>query len=239
MQTMDAGAQERAQRIADHRSSLWVYRIVRRLIIVVLFRYFRVRHRGAHNLNVEGAVIVAPVHRSNLDAPLIAGVGSRRMRALAKEALFSNRLLAAFLAALGAFPVRRGGTDREAMRAAGRILRGGEQMIVFPEGSRQSGPKVTGVFDGMSYLASKTGAIIVPVGVAGTESAMGTGRYLPRRERVAIVAGAPIHLPEGRMSRPQLTRFSEMVTERLQDAFDEARALAGDGGAGDAAAAGH
>ena len=84
------------------------------------------------------------------------------------------------------------------------------------------------MFDGMSYLASKTGAAIVPVGVAGTEAAMGTGRYLPRRVRVAIVAGPPIQPPEGRMSRPQITRFSEKVTRRLQAVFDEAQVLAQD-----------
>ena len=222
---MDSDLQQRAQRRAGLRSSLWVYRFVRRAIIVVLFRYFRVRYRGAEHLDIGGAVLVAPVHRSNLDAPLVAGVGHRRMRALAKETLFSNRPMAAFMAALGAFPVRRGSIDREALRSAERILRAGEQLIVFPEGTRQSGPEVTGVFDGISYLASKTGAAVVPVGVAGTEAAMESGRYLPRRVRVAIVVGPPIRPPAGRMSRPQMTLFSEKVTRCMQAAFDEARSL--------------
>jgi len=78
-------------------------------------------------------------------------------------------------AALGAIPLRRGEADREAMRSARALLDQGEMMIVFPEGTRQSGPEVADVFDGMSYLASKTGATIVPVGVAGTEEAMAKG----------------------------------------------------------------
>lgn len=217
--------QQRAQRIAAKRGSMWVYRSVRRTIMTVLYPYFRVQRRGREHLDIEGPVIVAPVHRSNLDTPLLSGMSRRRLRALSKESLFSNRLFGAFLAALGAFPVRRGVADREAMREAIKMLEAGEQMVVFPEGTRQTGTQVGEVFDGMSYLASRTGAAIVPVGISGTEAAMSTGTRLPRPVRVAMVAGPPIRPPEGRMTRPQMSRFSEMVRERLQEVFDEARAL--------------
>ncbi len=223
---MDADLQQWSQRIASRRSSKWVYRFVRRCIIIVLHPYFRVRHCGAEHLNIHGPVIVAAVHRSNLDMPLLGGMGRRRMRALSKESLFRNRLFGAFLSALGAFPVRRGAADREAIRAALHMLGSGEQMVVFPEGGRQSGPTVVGVLDGVSYLASRSGAAVVPVGIAGTEEAMSTGARLPRRTRVALVAGPPISPPRGRLSRPQLSRFSETLQERLQAVFDEAQELA-------------
>lgn len=218
--------QQRAQRIAAKRSSMWVYRSVRRTIMTVLYPYFRVRRRGRKHLDIDGPVIVAPVHRSNLDTPLLSGMSRRRLRALSKESLFSNRLFGAFLAALGAFPVRRGAADREAIREAIRMLEAGEQVVVFPEGTRQTGTRVGEVFDGVSYLASRTGAAIVPVGIAGSEAAMGTGIRLPRPVRVAMVAGPPIRPPEDRMTRPQITRFSETVRERLQAVFDEAQSLA-------------
>ena len=221
----DAELQQWSQRIAAKRSSMWVYRFVRRTVMVVLYPYFRVRRRGGEYLDIEGPVIVAPVHRSNLDTPLLSGLGHRRLRALSKESLFHNRLFGAFLSALGAFPVRRGVADREAIREAVKMLKAGEQLVVFPEGTRQTGAQVTEVFDGVSYLASRAGAAIVPVGIAGTEEAMGAGTRLPRRVRVAMVAGPPIRPPEGRMSRPEMSRFSEMVRQRLQEAFDEAQAL--------------
>lgn len=217
--------QQRAQRIAAKRSSMWVYRSVRRTIMTVLYPYFRVKRLGTEHLDIAGPVIVAPVHRSNLDTPLLSGMSRRRLRALSKESLFSNRLFGAFLAALGAFPVRRGVADLEAMREAIKMLEAGEQMVVFPEGTRQTGTQVGEVFDGMSYLASRTGAAIVPVGISGTEAAMSTGTRLPRPVRVAMVAGPPIRPPEGRMTRPQMSRFSETVRERLQEVFDEAQAL--------------
>ena len=222
-----ADLQQRAQRIAAKRSSMWVYRFVRRTTMMVLYPYFRVRRHGGEHLDIEGPVIVAPVHRSNLDTLLLAGMSHRRLRALSKESLFGNRLFGDFLSALGAFPVRRGVADLEAIREAIKMLEAGEEIVVFPEGTRQTGPRVEPVFDGMSYLASRTGAAIVPVGIAGTEAAMGSGTRLPRPVRVAMVAGPPIRPPEGRMSRPEMSRFSETVRERLQAVFDEAQQLAG------------
>lgn len=216
---------EWALEVGRQRRSLAFYRVVHFLIRIVLFPWLRTVRRGTEHLAIEGPVIVAPVHRSNLDAPLIASAGPRRMRALGKESLFVNPVSAWVCAALGAIPVRRGEADRDAMRSARAILDAGEMMIVFPEGTRQSGTDVAGVFDGMSYLASKTGAAIVPVGIAGTEAAMPSGAKLPRRVRTAIVVGEPIAAPEGRMSRPALATFSVDVGEKLQAAFDEAHEL--------------
>ncbi len=216
---------EWATRVGRQRSSLLLYRIIRTFIRVVLFRWLRVEVRGAEHLEIGGPVIVAPVHRSNLDAPLIAGVSDRRLRALGKQSLFVNPVSAWVVAALGAIPLRRGEADREAMRSARTMLDEGEMMIVFPEGTRQTGDRVAGVFDGMSYLASKTGAVIVPVGVAGSENAMPSGATFIHRSHTAIVVGEPIAAPEGRMSRPALTAFSEEVGIRLQAVFDEANEM--------------
>jgi 1-acyl-sn-glycerol-3-phosphate acyltransferase len=216
---------EWATRVGRQRSSLLFYRVIRTFIRVVLFRWLRVEVRGAEHLETGGPVIVAPVHRSNLDAPLIAGVSDRRLRALGKESLFVNPASAWVVAALGAIPLRRGEADREAMRSARTMLDEGEMMIVFPEGTRQTGDRVAGVFDGMSYLASKTGAVIVPVGVAGSENALPSGAKFIHRSHTAIVVGEPIAAPEGRMSRPALTAFSEEVGTRLQAVFDEANEM--------------
>lgn len=223
---MDMELQQWAQRIAAQRSSTLVYATVRGLVKGLFFPYFRVQHRGGEHLDITGPVIIAPVHRSNLDALLLSGIGHRRMRALAKQSLFKPRPFGWLLASLGAIPLQRGVTDRSAVRAAISILEANEQIIVFPEGTRQSGPQVGVVLDGMSYLAARCSAAIVPVGIAGTEQAMASGVRLPRRSRVALVAGRPLRPPEGRLSRRGLTRLSAVVSSELQAVFDEAQALA-------------
>lgn len=214
-----------ALKVGEQRRSSAFYQSIRFLIRVFLWRWLRTQHRGSENIPPTGPVIIAPVHRSNLDAPLLSVCTKRHLRALAKESLFVNPLGAWICAALGSIPLRRGEADRDAMRAARTLLDSGAMLLVFPEGTRQSGNQVTGVFDGMSYLASKTKAPIIPVGIAGTEGALPTGSKFPKRARTAIVIGAPISVPQGRLSRPELSALSTEVGTRLQEAFDEAQAL--------------
>ena len=104
---------------------MWVYRLVRRTIKMVLFPYFRVQRRGAEHLDIDGPVIVAPVHRSNLDTPLLAGMGHRRLRALAKESLFGNWLFGAFLSALGGVPGASGRGRQGGHPGGGQDAQGG------------------------------------------------------------------------------------------------------------------
>jgi len=219
-------SREWALDVGARKSSVWFFRFIRRMIRMFIFPWLRVTSVGAHNLDLDGPVIIAPVHRSNLDAPIVASLGHRRTRALAKKSLFVNPIGAWVVAALGAIPIRRGEADRDAMRSARDLLERGEAMIVFPEGTRQSGPEVSGVFDGTAYLASKTRAPVVPVGIAGTERALPPGAKFIHRSRVVVVVGEPIRVPEGRMSRPAMHEFSLRISADLQKALDQANELA-------------
>ncbi len=220
-------AQAKAIAVGRSRSGRGFYRMVRFLIRHVLFRYFRLIHRGSEHLETPGPLILAPVHRSNLDAPLIGGLSRRSPKALSKESLFGSAVFAWIISALGAFPVKREAADREALRAAQGLLDDGESMIVFPEGGRQSGGLVGEIFDGVAFLAARSGARVVPIGVAGTEAAMPEGSKFPRRSRTAIVVGAPMEPPRsttGRVTRSQRRAFTDELRVQLQAVFDEAQA---------------
>lgn len=214
-----------ALKVGLQRRSLAFYFTIRFLIRSLLWRWLRLQCRGAENIPATGPAIIAPVHRSNLDAPLFAGCTKRRLRALGKESLFVHPVVAWVCAALGSVPLRRGETDRQAMRAARTLLDSGAMLVVFPEGGRQGGGEVRCVFDGVAYLASKTAAPIIPVGIAGTEDALPTGAKFPRRVKTAIVIGSPIVAPQGRLSRPDMATLSAEVGKQLQGAFDQAQAL--------------
>ena len=220
-----AKSMEWALEVGLKRRSLAFYYTIRFLIRTLLWRWLRLQAHGAENIPATGPVIIAPVHRSNLDAPLLSGCTRRRLRALGKESLFVHPAVAWVCAALGSIPLRRGEADREAIRSARAMLDSEEMVLVFPEGTRQQGRQVTEVFDGTAYLASKTGAPIVPVGIAGTEAALPAGAKFPKRARTAIVVGEPIYAPQGRLSRPATAALSAEVQQRLQTAFDEAQAL--------------
>ena len=222
---------ERAFVTGDRRSSLIVYRIVRLLIRRILFPLLRVDSRGADALDLPGPTILAPVHRSHLDSVLLATLSTRRIRALGKESLFTVPVLRYLCAALGAIPVRRGEADRDALAAAKALLDRGESMIVFPEGGRQNGHDVAPLFDGAAWLASRTGARVIPVGIVGTGDALPEGARFLRRSTVRIVVGPPMDAPVGpdgkRASREQLRGFTDDLKSSLQRAQDDAAALVG------------
>jgi 1-acyl-sn-glycerol-3-phosphate acyltransferase len=93
------------------------------------------------------------------------------------------------------------------MRLAEEVLKRGQALALFPEGTRRSGPSVEALHDGVVFIAARSGAKIVPVGIAGSERAMPVGAKLPRFAKIQIVVGTPIDPPAsgGRISRSQIS----------------------------------
>lgn len=223
---MNSEEQQKAIAIGESRLGRVFYHAARTAIRIILFRYFRLTDSGREHLETPGPLILASVHRSNLDAPLIAGLSSRKTVSLAKDSLFDSAASGWVMSALGGFPVNRSSADRDALRAAENLLDTGASMIVFPEGTRQSGKSVGKIFDGASFLAVKTGAKVVPIGIAGTEAALPSGARFPRMAKVGIVIGEPISPPTsdtGRVALSQRRAFSRDLKSRLQQVFNEAQ----------------
>lgn len=213
---------EWAFEVGERKSSILIYRGVRRSIRSALFPYLRVKTRGEETLNLAGPTILAPVHRSHLDSVVVASMSNRRTRALAKESLFTTRGLGWVCAVLGAIPVRRGEADLGALKSAKRLLDAGESMIVFPEGSRNAGDEIGAMFDGVAWLAARTGAQVIPIGISGTEAAMSEGSKKIRRCTVGVAVGEPLAAPVGlngkRANRQQMSAFTEELRAQLQAA---------------------
>jgi 1-acyl-sn-glycerol-3-phosphate acyltransferase len=205
------------------------YRFARAVVLSVCKVVFRVRVVGKENVPRSGAYIVAPSHRSILDVPFSAFVTTRTIRYLAKEELFSTSFGSKFFTALGAVRVERGTADRAALRALEAELARGEPVAVFPEGTRESGPRIAPLFDGAAYLAVKLGVPIVPVGVGGSEGILPKGKLFPRPRRVAVVVGKPIVPPalEGRARRAAATKLTAELAAELQRVFTDALLIAG------------
>jgi 1-acyl-sn-glycerol-3-phosphate acyltransferase len=209
-----------------------VYRALRLAILAVARLWVRVEVCGTEHIPRHGPFILAPgAHRSNLDTPIISVVTPRILRYMGKEGLWRVPGLRWFLTALGGFPVQRSLVDREALRRAEEVLGRGEPLVVFPEGTRKRGPIIVDVKDGAAFLACRAGVPIVPVGLGGTERAMGVGSKLIRPTKVVILIGEPIHPPARaageRVKRSQVRQLTTVLHERLQDLFDRAQVSAG------------
>ena len=155
---------------------------------------FRLRARGLENVPGEGGAVLAANHNSNLDPwPLGIPLFPRRyLRFMAKSELywFPLRYL---LAAAGAFPVRRGERDAEAIRTAVELCRAGEIVVMFPEGTRRrKGLRKkweAGAHTGAARIAREAGVPLVPAAISGTHRLSRLGPF-----RVAY--GAPVEIGE-------------------------------------------
>jgi 1-acyl-sn-glycerol-3-phosphate acyltransferase len=201
------------------------YRICAGTVRVVAKILFRPTVTGADNIPLTGPVIIAPIHRSNVDFAFSLFISPRKIFFMAKEGVFHPAIFAALLIRLGAFPVNRNSADRESMRLAEEVLKRGEALALFPEGTRKSGTSIEALHDGVVFLASRSGAKIVPVGIAGSEQAMPVGAKLPRFTKIQIVVGKPIDPPagEGRVSRSQIAQKTEELRQELEAVYAESR----------------
>ena len=204
------------------------YRGGRAALVGLARLWFRLEVRGKEHVPATGAFVLAPVHRSNLDFLLVSAVTSRRMRYMGKDSLWKNRRFGRLLTGMGAFPVRRGTADREALRQCMEVIREGEPLVLFPEGTRQSGPIVQPLFEGAAFVAGRTQVPIVPVGIGGSERAMPKGSKVIRPVKVVMVVGAPLDPPApategGRPSRRAVHEVTERLHAEIQALFDAAQ----------------
>ena len=208
-----------------------LYKAVRAVAHLICALYWRVSVDAARPVPEQGPVILAPVHRSFMDFFVVSEATKRKIFYMAKDELWHNRLLGRFLDAVGAFPVNRSGTDRAALDTARTVLERGDVLIVFPEGTRRSGPQIEGLHEGAAFLAARTGAVIVPIGIGGTEAAMPKGSKMIRPVKVHLVVGEPIDPPEaassGRVPRSKIHATTETLRVALQRLFDEAQQAVG------------
>ena len=206
------------------------YRLFRGLVVGVCVSYTRARVIGKHNIPKTGAFLLAPIHRSNIDTPLAAAVTSRRMRFMGKDSIWKIKPIGWIISSLGAFPVTRGSADREALKRCIAVLEAGEPLVLFPEGTRQSGPLVQPLFDGAAYVAVKAGVPIIPVGIGGSEGVMPKGSKMIYPRKCVIVVGEPIVAvadESGRIPRSAVKDITVQLTAELQRLFNEAQQLAG------------
>lgn len=211
----------------NSRASLAFYWLGRTVCVLFSRLYLRMTVEGLEHVPTSGAFVVAPVHRSNVDTPIVAVVTKSRLRYMGKDSLWKKQPFSWMLSALGGFPVSRGSADREALKRCVEVLQAGEPLVLFPEGERKTGPEVAPLFDGAAYVAGRAGVPILPVGIGGSEGVMRKGSKMIYPNKVHVVIGAPISVPlgeGGRVPRNAVRQTTEELRVSLQQLFDRAQA---------------
>jgi 1-acyl-sn-glycerol-3-phosphate acyltransferase len=185
----------------------------------VVMGLYRLRVRGLEHLPAGGFVLAAN-HTSNFDPwPLgIPLLPRRQLRFMAKAELFSP-ILAPILRGAGAFKVRRGESDVEAMRTAAELVRSGEIVVMFPEGTRRGKglrkKHVARAHTGAARIALSAGAPLVPAAISGTDRLLRLG---PLR----VTFGEPLELSD--LAGLDQKRAAELATGRLMARIEELHA---------------
>jgi 1-acyl-sn-glycerol-3-phosphate acyltransferase len=181
---------------------------------------YRLRARGLEHVP-EGGFVLAANHTSNFDPwPLgIPFLPKRQLRFMAKAELF-NPILAPILRAGGAFKVRRGEGDVEAMRTAAQLAREGEIVVMFPEGTRQKKglrkKREARPHTGAARIALSAGVPLVPAAIAGTDR-------LSRLGPLSVAYGEPIDVSD--LEGMETKRAAAIATERLMEAIEQLKTI--------------
>lgn len=148
-----------------------VYEPLRWLAMLIFAIVARVHIRGRYNIPRKGPYIIASNHLSWIDIPLVPAYVPGKVVYMAKEELFYSKVgwLVRFL---GAFPVKRGEGDRQAIRAAGDQLKKGRIFIIFPEGHRSETRTLGKIHSGLGMIALRAEVPVVPVAVSGSENVL-------------------------------------------------------------------
>jgi 1-acyl-sn-glycerol-3-phosphate acyltransferase len=177
---------------------------------------YRLRAQGLEHVP-EGGFVLAANHTSNFDPwPLgIPFLPKRQLRFMAKAELF-NPILTPILRAGGAFKVRRGEGDVEAMRTAAELARAGEIVVMFPEGTRrQKGLRKkheARPHTGAARIALAAGVPLVPAAIGGTDR-------LSRLGPLRVAYGEPIDVSD--LEGMEAKRAAAIATERLMKAIED------------------
>jgi 1-acyl-sn-glycerol-3-phosphate acyltransferase len=177
-----------------------IYWVLKTVVLGPLLKLlFRPWVEGDEHIPEEGAAIFASNHLSFSDSIFLPLMVPRRMTFLAKSDYFTGRgvkgrATAAFFRGVGQLPVdRSGGKAGEAALNSGlRVLRRGELLGIYPEGTRSPDGRLYRGRTGVARMALEAGVPVLPVAMIGTDKAQPTGKKLPRIMRIGIRIGRPL-----------------------------------------------
>lgn len=186
-----------------YRFVVGLYRIVSKLL-------FFVRIEGMENIPKDRNCVLMGNHQCILDPFMLAlCTPDREIHFMGKKELFSNRFFTWFFTRLHGFPVDRGNMDMNAIRTALAVLKDGDTLGIFPEGTRSKSGHMLPLLGGASMLALRSRCDVVPVYI--------DGRYRPF-QRMTVRVGKPLEIAD--LHAQRVTKETcEELTHRMETAF--------------------
>jgi 1-acyl-sn-glycerol-3-phosphate acyltransferase len=211
-----------SSRIPEYRVSLG-NRIARRVLRPIFRGLFhllsRVRVEGSEHVPRGGAYIIVTNHISLYEPPLVLAFWPRPVEALGASDIWERKGQSLLVRLYSGIPVRRGVIDRHLLKTAIAVIEAGYPLLIMPEGGRSHTPGMRRAARGVAYLADKTGAFIVPVGITGTTDDYFKRAMRAERPQLEMHIGEPFHLPPvegaGEMRRSNLQDNADLVMQHI------------------------
>lgn len=189
-----------------------LYTIGKALVKTTLTPLYRFEVIGAENFPKEGGILLCANHINALDPPVVGMTAPRTVHFMAKEELFKLPILGPILPKVNAFPVKRGMSDREALRTALKILKSGEVVGLFPEGTRSTDGVLKKGLSGAGFFALRGNADVMPCAIIGPYK---------RFKKVKVVYGKPLLMEPFRERKATVDEVTEAIMSSIQDILDE------------------
>lgn len=154
----------------------------------------------------EGGVLVCANHISLIDPIALAVTTKRHYHFMGKEELFRNKLVGTFLRNLHAFPVKRGASDREALRMGMKVIKDGNILGIFPEGTRSKTGDLGQGHAGSGFFALRTDCTVVPAAIIGPYKLF---------RKTKVVYGDPIDFTEHRKNKISADEATQMIMDEI------------------------
>jgi 1-acyl-sn-glycerol-3-phosphate acyltransferase len=190
------------------------YSFAKGVVKSVLTPLYRVKVIGIEQFPQEGGVLLCANHISNLDPPILGITAPRPIHFMAKEELFRVPILKNLVNHLHAFPVKRGMSDRQALRTGLDVLKQGHVLGIFPEGTRSKDGKLKKGLPGVGFFALRTNAAVVPCAIIGPYRA-----FVPLK----VVYGPPIDMGPLRERKASPEEAADYIMQHIQALLDQHR----------------
>lgn len=194
-----------------------IFKLICKLVFKLIFR---TKVIGYENIPQEGSLIVAANHMSNWDPPFLGTFLGRPISYMAKEELFKNPIFAVAIRALNVFPVKRGSADKTAIKHAIKLLKDGQCLGIFPEGTRSKTGKIGKAESGVGMIAAMTKAPVLPALIINTNKIFGEKLF----PQLKVVYGQSMYFNGNIKDKEAIAEFSQSImneVERMQKEFNE------------------
>jgi 1-acyl-sn-glycerol-3-phosphate acyltransferase len=182
-------------------------------VVTGIFKpWYRIEAFGVENFPKEGGVLLCSNHINNLD-PIVVGImAPRPIHYMAKAEVFAVPVLGNIVKKCNAFPVKRGLSDREALRTGLKILKDGKVFGLFPEGTRSKTGELGKGLSGAGVFALRSEAYVVPCAVIGPYKSF---------RKLRVVYGKPIEMDEMRKTKASADQVTELIMSEIHKLIKE------------------